>query len=71
MSGESRRMAGILLVIFPTVIYEGVNLLSLLTDGDSGYVQYPLRQDLWWAGHDAHHTNLMPEVRRNLCVSMR
>lgn len=51
MSRESRRMAGILLVILPTVIYGGVSLLLLLMDKESGYVQNPLRQDLWRAGH--------------------
>jgi hypothetical protein len=51
MSQESRRLAGILLVLFPTVIYGGVTLLSLLIDRQSGYVQNPIRQDLWRAGH--------------------
>ena len=51
MSSESRRIAGVLLVIFPTVIFGGISLLSLLMDGDPGYVQNPLRQDLWRAGH--------------------
>jgi hypothetical protein len=32
MSHESRRLAGILLVIFPTVIYGGVTLLRMLID---------------------------------------
>jgi hypothetical protein len=50
MSSESRRMAGIPLVIFPTVIYGGMSLLSLLMDGDLGYMQNPLRQDLWQPG---------------------
>jgi hypothetical protein len=51
MSYASRRLAGILLVIFPTVIYGGVTLLRLLIDQQSGYIQNPLRQDLWRAGH--------------------
>jgi hypothetical protein len=51
MSQESRRMAGILLVILPTVIYGGVSLLSFLMDEESGYMRNPLRQDLWRAGH--------------------
>ncbi len=51
MSHESRRLAGILLVVFPTVIYGGVSLLGLLVDSQSGYIQNPLRQDLWRAGH--------------------
>jgi hypothetical protein len=51
MTHESRRLAGILLVIFPTVIYGGVTLLRMLIDQQSGYIQNPLRQDLWRAGH--------------------
>ncbi|MGH2449998.1 MAG: hypothetical protein ACRDGE_01765 [Candidatus Limnocylindria bacterium] len=51
MSSESRRLAGILLVVFPTVIFGGVSLLRMLTDPGSGYVENPLRQDLWRAGH--------------------
>src|SRR5207253_4337371 len=48
---ESRRTAGILLVVFPTVIYGGISLLSLLMGRASGYVDNPLRQNLWRAGH--------------------
>jgi hypothetical protein len=51
MSPQTRRLAGILLVVFPTVILGGVSLLRLLIDAQSGYVQNPLRQDLWRAGH--------------------
>jgi len=51
MSRESRRAAGILLVILPTVIFGGVSILSLLISSHSGYMNNPLRQDLWRAGH--------------------
>lgn len=50
MSQESRRLAGVLLVILPTVIYGGVSILTLLVN-DPHYVQNQLRQDLWRAGH--------------------
>lgn len=50
MSRASRRLAGILLIVLPTVIYGGVSLLTLLI-GDPRYVQNPLRQNLWRAGH--------------------
>jgi hypothetical protein len=50
MSNESRRLAGILLIVLPTVMYGGVSLLSLLI-GDPKYMENPLRQDLWRAGH--------------------
>jgi hypothetical protein len=50
MSSESRRMAGILLVVLPTVMIGGVSLLTLLIS-DPAYMANPLRQDLWRAGH--------------------
>jgi hypothetical protein len=51
MSFESRRLAGILLIVFPTVIFGGFSLLRMIIDGDAGYVDNPTRQDLWRAGH--------------------
>lgn len=50
MSQESRLVAGILLVIMPTVVFGGVSILSLLIT-DPAYMQNQLRQDLWRAGH--------------------
>jgi hypothetical protein len=50
MTSQSRRTAGILLVILPTVIYGGTAILNLLID-DPRYQQNALRQDLWRAGH--------------------
>lgn len=50
MSESSRRFAGILLVVLPTVIFGGVSLLTLLIS-DPAYSQNELRQDLWRAGH--------------------
>ena len=50
MSNKSRRLAGILLIVMPTVMYGGVSILSLLI-GDPKYMENPLRQDLWRAGH--------------------
>ena len=50
MSPESRRMAGVLLILMPTVVFGGVSLLALLV-GDPRYAHNPLRQDLWRAGH--------------------
>ena len=51
MSRESRMLAGILLVVLPTVMFGGVSLLNFLTRGEAGYVDNPLRQDLFRAGH--------------------
>lgn len=50
MSHASRRLAGILLIVFPTVIYGGISLLGLLIS-DPRYQANALRQDLWRAGH--------------------
>ncbi len=50
MSTESRRVAGILLIIMPTVVIGGVSVLTLLVH-DPNYQDNPLRQDLWRAGH--------------------
>lgn len=50
MSNKSRRLAGILLVIMPTVIYGGVSILNFLIN-DPAYIQNPIRQDLFRAGH--------------------
>lgn len=50
MSLESRRLAGILLVVFPTVVFGGVSILRMLIS-DPAYAENALRQDLWRAGH--------------------
>ena len=50
LSQESRRLAGTLLVVFPTVVYGGVSLLRLLLS-DPAYAENPLRRELWRAGH--------------------
>ena len=51
LSSESRRVAGILLVVFPTVLYGGISLLMFLLDRNSRYMENPLRQNLFRAGH--------------------
>jgi hypothetical protein len=48
LSAESRRLAGILLVVFPTVIYGGVSLLLFLIGRSPGYLD---NQNLFRAGH--------------------
>jgi hypothetical protein len=50
MSPQSRLVAGIVLIIVPTVEIGGASILSLLI-GDPAYGQNDLRQDLWRAGH--------------------
>ncbi len=58
MSRESRRMAALLLILFPTAVWGGISLLTMLIDPGSGYTDNPLRQDLWRAGH-AHAAVLL------------
>ena len=45
MTHHSRRLAGVLLIVLPTVMFGGVSILSLLI-GDPTYMKNPLRQDL-------------------------
>jgi hypothetical protein len=49
MSPESRKFAGILLILLPTVVFGGVSFLTMLIN-DPEYMDNPLRQDLWRAG---------------------
>ena len=44
-------LAGVLLVVLPSVMYGGLTLLSFLTGNVPGYNDNPLRHDLWRAGH--------------------
>src|SRR5688500_20178931 len=50
MSPQSRLVAGIVLIIVPTVEIGGASILSLLI-ADPSYAQNDLRQDLWRARH--------------------
>src|SRR6266849_9904826 len=51
MEPKSRRLAGILLVTLPTVMFGGATLLINLIRRMPGYADNPLRHDLWRAGH--------------------
>ncbi len=50
MSPQSRLVAGVLLILMPTVVFGGASILSMLV-GDPEYARNELRQDLWRAGH--------------------
>ena len=50
MEASTRKQAGILIIILPTVIYGGISILRFLIN-DPAYIQNPLRQDLFRAGH--------------------
>jgi hypothetical protein len=51
MSSTSRNFAAILLLLLVAVEFGGGSLLSLLTRRIPGYLDNPLRQNMWRAGH--------------------
>jgi hypothetical protein len=51
MSNESLRTAGILLVVYPTVVFGGASLLWHWITRRTAYYDHPLRRSLWRAGH--------------------
>ena len=51
MTREARTMSGIILITVPTIQYGGYFLLTSLMNKDSGYMENPLRQNLFRAGH--------------------
>ena len=51
MSPAARLMSGIILIIVPTIQYGGYFLLASLVNASSGYMDNPLRQNFFRAGH--------------------
>lgn len=51
MTREARIMAGIILLTVPTIQYGGYFLLTSLANRGSGYMDNPLRQNFFRAGH--------------------
>jgi hypothetical protein len=51
MTREARMMSGIILIIVPTIQYGGYFLLTSLMTKESGYMDNPLRQNFFRAGH--------------------
>jgi hypothetical protein len=51
MSRATRLMAGLTLVLVPTIQFGGAFLLSALIDRESGYTANALRQSFFRAGH--------------------
>jgi hypothetical protein len=51
MSDASKTVAGILLVLVPTIEYGGYALLRMIARRTPGYLDNPVRQNLWRAGH--------------------
>ena len=51
MTREARLMSGIILITIPTIQYGGYFLLTSLMNKGSGYIDNPLRQNFFRAGH--------------------
>ena len=51
MAPESRRLAGIILILVPAVAFGGASLLSMILGQAPGYLDNEVRQALWRAGH--------------------
>jgi hypothetical protein len=51
MTHEARLMSGIILITVPTIQYGGYFLLTSLMNKGSGYMENPLRQNFFRAGH--------------------
>jgi hypothetical protein len=51
MTREARMMSGIILITVPTIQYGGYFLLTSLLNRGSGYMDNPLRQNFFRAGH--------------------
>jgi hypothetical protein len=51
LSREARLVAGVTLLTVPTIQYGGAFLLQSLVDKSSGYMDNPLRQNFFRAGH--------------------
>jgi hypothetical protein len=51
MTREARLLSGIILITVPTIQYGGYFLLTSLIDKTSGYMDNPLRQNFFRAGH--------------------
>jgi hypothetical protein len=51
MTREARLLSGIILITVPTIQYGGYFLLTSLMDKASGYMDNPVRQNFFRAGH--------------------
>jgi Ni,Fe-hydrogenase I cytochrome b subunit len=51
MTREAKLMAGIILITVPSIQYGGYFLLTSLMNKSSGYMDNPLRQNFFRAGH--------------------
>ena len=51
MSTDSLHFAGVVLITVPAIAFGGVRLLTMIFRREPGYLDHPVRQNLWRAGH--------------------
>jgi hypothetical protein len=51
MSAATLRLAAILFIVVPTIEYGGYSLLQMIAKRDPGYLENPVRRNLFRAGH--------------------
>ena len=51
MSADSLHFAGVVLITVPAIALGGVRLLRMIFRREPGYLDNPVRQNLWRAGH--------------------
>ena len=51
MSADSLHFAGVVLITVPAIAFGGVRLLRMIFRREPGYLDNPVRQNLWRAGH--------------------
>jgi hypothetical protein len=51
VSADSLHFAGVVLVTVPTIAFGGARLLRAIFRREAGYLDNPVRQNLWRAGH--------------------
>lgn len=51
MSADSLHFAGVVLITVPAIAFGGARLLTMIFRRDAGYLDNPVRQNLWRAGH--------------------
>ena len=51
MSTDSLHLAGVVLITVPAIAFGGARLLAMIFRREPGYLDNPVRQNLWRAGH--------------------
>jgi hypothetical protein len=51
MTADSAHFAGVVIITVPAIAFGGARLLTMIFRRGPGYLDNPVRQDLWRAGH--------------------